>query len=531
VTVAIAYSSSYLGALPVWLGGSEAQKLALVQPLKERAWLAFGLTEKAHGSDLLATEMQAIKCSAGYVLSGEKWLINNATRSDAITIFAKTDARGGARGFSLFLVEKEKGHKASYSHLPKVKTLGIRGADISGIRFDECLIPENALIGTPGLGFELTLKSLQITRTLCAAFSLGAANSALQTTLNFALDRHLYGEPIFAIPQVRQTLVDAFLDILICDSMAIAAARGLHVIPEQFSVCSSVIKYFIPMTIEKVIHELSIILGARYYLREEHDGGIFQKILRDNALISLFDGNSAANLYQIGLQLRSLALAFAKLKPDEQPSLCERLETIFFLEAPLPAFEPQQLALFSHGRDDVSQGLALTLSSLQSAYEEEGVTNECIKEIITLTTQLLAKIKRQHQEIIEVAKRHGRQHHKSPEIFDLAKKYGILYAAAACVHIWHHNRSHLDDFFSRGEWLVLALQRLINPSAKWREGEWASGRNDNGRLSVSDSPSSISNTYLENVAQEMLSRRQGNKLFSIIPLQLATETNMGAMQS
>ena len=507
LTVAIAYSSSYLGALPVWLGGSEAQKQALVPRLKdkdkERARLAFGLTERAHGSDLLATETVAKKSAAGYVLSGEKWLINSATRSDMITILAKTDAHGGARGFSLFLVEKEKLDQGAYAHLPKVKTLGIRGADISGIRFDECLIGEEALIGAPGLGFELTLKSLQITRTLCAGFSLGAANSALQTTLNFALNRQLYGQPIFAIPQVRQTLVDAFVDMLICDSLAIAAARGLHVIPEQFSVCSSVVKYFIPMTIEKVIDELSIVLGARHYLREEHDGGIFQKIMRDNALISVFDGNSAANLYQIGLQLRSLASGFEQLQPDEH----ERLETMFFLDAPLPPFEPQKLALFNHGRDHVCQGLALTLSSLQSASEDkaQGIINECLKEIISLSTELLAEIKRHHQATRQVAKRHGRQHHKSPEIFKLAKRYCPLVAAAACVHIWHYNRTLLDDFFSRGEWLVLALQRLIHPSLP---------------------SSSLFNRYFENVAQEMRSRQETKPLFSIIPLQSAYDTGV-----
>src|SRR5262249_25821936 len=80
VTVVVAHAKTYLGAVGVWSMGSEQQKEKLAQIIKARGQVAFALTEKDHGSDLLASEVTATKVEGGYVLSGEKWLISNARR-------------------------------------------------------------------------------------------------------------------------------------------------------------------------------------------------------------------------------------------------------------------------------------------------------------------------------------------------------------------------------------------------------------------------------------------------------------------
>jgi alkylation response protein AidB-like acyl-CoA dehydrogenase len=328
LTVAIGHGKTYLGSVCVWIGGTASQSYRLAGMIKQQGRVSLGLTERAHGSDLLASEVRAVQVTDGYVLSGEKWLINNATRGQALTVFAQTDAARGARGFSVFLVEKAHLAASSYRHVPKIKTHGIRGADISGIQFHECFVPPTALIGAPGAGLEIVLKSLQITRTMCASLSLGAADTALRSTLDFALRRQLYGDSVFAIPYTRSLLVHAFVDLLMCDCAAIAAARALHVVPAQMSLWSAVIKYFVPTTIEQVIRDLSVVLGARYYVRVAHWEGIFQKLVRDNALVSLFDGSSVVNLHAIALQLRSLARRRTQVHADARTALAARLVCI-----------------------------------------------------------------------------------------------------------------------------------------------------------------------------------------------------------
>src|SRR5262245_20492720 len=106
LTIAVAYFKSFLGAVIVWTVGAGEQKRKLAAIMKNREQVALAYHEKAHGSDMLSNEVEAKKVSGGYLISGEKWLVNNATRGAVLTLFARTGDRGGPRGFSLFLVEK-----------------------------------------------------------------------------------------------------------------------------------------------------------------------------------------------------------------------------------------------------------------------------------------------------------------------------------------------------------------------------------------------------------------------------------------
>src|SRR6185503_17814861 len=265
--------------------------------------IAFGLTERTHGSDLLANELEAREEGDRLVFSGEKWLIGNATRSTAMTLFARTRADGGPRGFTVLFADKRLLDSSGFHHLPKVKTVGLRGSDLSGISFDRCAAPAASRIGPAGSGFELALKALQITRILCPGLSLGAGDTALRLVLDFALTRRLYGGRLFDIPHARATISSAFIDLLICDCVAISAARALQAYPGQASVWSAAAKYFVPATVEQVMRDLSVVLGARFFLRDGHPWNMFQKMVRDSSIVSVVDGSAMVQLHALGLQL------------------------------------------------------------------------------------------------------------------------------------------------------------------------------------------------------------------------------------
>jgi alkylation response protein AidB-like acyl-CoA dehydrogenase len=501
LTVAIALGQIYLGVIHVWLAGNDEQKRDAASLIRQNHWFAFALTERAHGGDILASEVQATKHEVGWRLSGEKWLINNCKRARTLTVFARTDSKGGGRGFSLFLLDKTQIDRSSFTYHPKVKTHGIRGADISGIRFQESLLPVTAPIGQIGAGLENSLLGLMVTRTLCAAFSLGAADSALRTVLAFATQRKLYGETIMAIPSVRQTLATAFIDLLIADCVALAATRGLHVTPEQFSVWSAVVKYLAPTTIEKIFGDLSVVLGARYYLREEHAAGLFQKLLRDNAVVSLFDGSTVVNLSAICAQLPYLLAQWSKaeLKPDA--SLRLRLSIIFTLQQPLPNFAANRLTLFNRGRDDVIQGLPFALEELVRLQDAAEIASDVLERIGLATHKAIEQIRQMEQSVQQLVSSQGRDAVKSPTMFDFAKQYCGLHAAAACLQLWLYNRKMIDEFFAKGEWLALCLERLL----------------DSSPFAQSSSPPD----FVDAVVHQTLELYQQDRMFSIAPFQLA----------
>lgn len=455
LTVAIALGQIYLGAVHVWLAGTPTQQAEVAALIRRQGIMAFALTERQHGSDILASEVTATLTPDGYLLDGEKWLINNATRAHALTVFVRTKPEGGPRGFSLLLVEKGQLAPESFQHAPKVKTHGIRGADISGIVFNAARVPEVRRIGPVGAGLEIALQGLQVTRTLCAGFSLGAADSALRTVMAFAENRQLYGESILAIPHVRQQLAGAFIDLLIVECVAVAAARGLHVVPEQFSIWSAIVKYFVPTTVEHLISDLAIVLGARYYLREGNATAVFQKILRDHAVVSLFDGSTVVNLNVLCTQLAALVADPPKASDPDQ------LAAIFTLTMPLPPFPAQRLTLFNRGRDVVAQGIGLAQQLL--AQPQATAPAAVIEHLQRLGAELAAQYDQLSAAVQALGTRETAQgaRHKDPAMIALAKHYCTLHAASACLFYWLHNRATVSTYFAEGSWLVLALDRLL----------------------------------------------------------------------
>jgi alkylation response protein AidB-like acyl-CoA dehydrogenase len=498
-SVAVSDMHTFLGALPIWLEGTQEQKQQFSEFIRRdgcKGTACLAVSEKARGSDLLATETQAVATENGYLLSGEKWPINKATLTKAMTVLAKTDDHGNTRSLSMFLVYKDELDSFTYSNLPKIKTLGLRSSDISGIQFNGSSLPKDANIGAIGTGLDLTLKGFFVTRTLCSFLSLGAADTALRTTLKLTHHRQLYGKTVFALPHAKRVMMNAFVDILIGDCTSISAARCLHVIPQQFSVLSAIAKSFVTKKMEDVLNDLSVIMGARFYLREEHCWGIFQKTFRDNGVISIFDGSSIVNLYALILQLRQLAKARHKIK--DRPALASRLETIFTLDQELPPFTGN-LELFSRGCNDIIQGLPLALERLQAWTETEN--SEVLEKTIALTHDLLEELEKQETILGSIPLE--AHHEQSFESFELAKNYCKLHAAAACLQMWIYNRDRLSDFFAGGEWLVLCLDRLLS---EFRPTKIA-----------------IPQDYFARVTAQMIELYETEKMLSIVPFQLATD--------
>src|SRR5581483_8166739 len=86
LSVAIAHSKTFLGSAPVWIAGTMSQRLDLAQRIQRGEAVALALTEEAHGSDLAASDCTARKIHQHYLVSGTKWLVNNATRSSTLSL-------------------------------------------------------------------------------------------------------------------------------------------------------------------------------------------------------------------------------------------------------------------------------------------------------------------------------------------------------------------------------------------------------------------------------------------------------------
>lgn len=457
LTVAVAHGKTYLGAVCVWIAGSPEQSARLGADIRAGVPVALGLTERAHGSDLLAGEVEAVPDGSGsWRVTGEKWLINNATRGSVLALLARTAPDGGPRGFSVLLTDKRELAPGSYRHLPKVPTHGVRGADISGIALDRASVPRSTVVGTEGGGVETVLKALQLTRTMCASLSLGAADHGLRLALDFAAERELYGRRLAQLPQARHVLASAAADALTHEAVALVASRLVHTATEELSVVSAVTKYLVPTGTEELLRELAALLGARAFLAGVTSPGVerygmFEKIERDHRIVALFDGNTLVNLNSLINQFRSLVRRWRR----PESGVTEAASSACDLSAPLPAFDATRLTLLSR----YGGSLLAALPTWTTELREEAEHNPALTPAADAAQQLLAVTESVHQDMAEPMDVVAGVPY---EAFETARRYCLCFAGAACLGLWLHNRRVATGGIWRDAgWLRTALDRLL----------------------------------------------------------------------
>ncbi|MER5769822.1 acyl-CoA dehydrogenase family protein [Streptomyces sp. NPDC001985] len=422
LTSAVAHGKTFLGAAPVWLSGGPAQAGGLARAVLAGAVVCWGLTEPGRGSDLLAGELTATATDRGtWLLDGVKWPVNNATRSRFCTVLARTDPRGGPRGFTLFLVDKDTLGPGHHRHLPKEPTHGIRGADISGIALHRAEVGADTVVGAAGEGAETVLRALQLTRTVCCSLSVGAGEHALRLALDFARNRALYGTSLLRLPHARNTLATAAATLCLAEAATTVAARCAHALPGEQSVVSALAKAAVPELAQSVIDDCAEVLGARGFLTGLHAHGMFQKLERDHRIVSIFDGSTAVNRNALINQFPVLVRAQRTGRHD-----AAGLAAATDPRAELPGLDPARLRLMSRTGCSVVQGLAAATTRLDGRRTAPERTVALARRLRTLTddtTERMAAVRPSARELPAGA-------------FALARAYETCFAGAAALHLW-----------------------------------------------------------------------------------------------
>lgn len=494
LTCAIGHGKTYLGAVCVWVAGSAEQGARLGADIIAGVPVSLGLTERAHGSDLLAGEVRTDDKAADtgdhWLVSGEKWLINNATRGTVLSLLTRTHPDGGPRGFSVLLVDKRELDEDTYRHLPKIRTHGIRGADISGIVFDGARVPRGALVGAEGFGLEVVLKALQLTRTMCAALSLGAGDHGLRLGLDFAEERELYGRRLIDLPQARHVLAGAAADILLHEAVALVAARAVQSQTAELGVVSAVTKYLLPTGTDQVLADMTKLLGARAFLKDVYAGGRFQKVERDHRIVGLFDGNTLVNLNSLINQFRSLVRGFRRGTGDTAGAA-----TACDLAAPLPPLDPSKLSLVTrHG-----SGITAALASHVEEITRRAERNPALAPAAGAARRLLAATTAVHAEMAEYQ---GVLTDVPPAAFEVARRYTLCWAGAACLGLWTRSTDLAGDDPDTGP--------------LWRDGLWLHTALDRVLVRLGEPPAAGPETY-EELLGALRAARTSGRLFSLLP--------------
>jgi len=196
-----AFAMQGLGSGAISLHGSDAQRERYLQPVaRGDALAAFALSEPLAGSDVAALACRARDAGDAYVIDGEKTWISNGGIADFYVVFARSEEAPGARGISAFIVD------AATPGLEIAERIEVVAPHpLARLRFAGCHVPKSQLIGEPGQGFKIAMRTLDVFRTSVAAAALGFARRALHEGLQRAVSRAMFGQRLadFQLAQAK----------------------------------------------------------------------------------------------------------------------------------------------------------------------------------------------------------------------------------------------------------------------------------------------------------------------------------------
>ena len=203
-----AFAMQGLGAAPVSLFGSDAQKEALLPGTADGSLIgAFALSETGAGSNPADMTTTARRDGSDYVLDGEKTWISNGGIASQYTVFARTGDLG-SKGLSAFIVP------ADTSGLRLAEKIAVIAPHPLGrLAFEGCRIPASALIGDEGNGFKIAMATLDTFRSSVGAAALGFARRALDETLARVKERHIGDAPLADYQLTQSRLADMAVSI------------------------------------------------------------------------------------------------------------------------------------------------------------------------------------------------------------------------------------------------------------------------------------------------------------------------------
>ena len=215
------------------IGGTEEQKKKWLPKIASGEILPTAVfTEPNTGSDLASLKTRAVKDGDNYSITGNKTWITHGARSDLMTLLARSNPNEkGYKGLSMFLAEKERGDDDNMFPSDgmsggEIEVLGYRGMKEYEIAFDDFKVKgENLLGGEEGKGFKQLMETFESARIQTAARAVGVAQSAMETGMQYALDRNQFGKSIYEFPRVSSKITSMVTEIMAARQLTYYSAR------------------------------------------------------------------------------------------------------------------------------------------------------------------------------------------------------------------------------------------------------------------------------------------------------------------
>ena len=279
-----AFAMQGLGTGAISLFGREEVKQAYLRRVATGEMIAgFALSEKEAGSDVAAISTTAERVPGGWRINGEKTWISNGSIADVLTLFARSGEAPGARGLSAFAFPTKT---EGFSIVEKINVIAPH--PLATIRFDNCFVPDDHLIGDAGKGFKIAMATLDVFRSTVAAAALGFARRATDEALARTTSRILFGAPLSDLQLSQAALADMALGndagMLLTFRAAWAKDRGQPRVTRE----AAMAKLHATDTAQHTIDKAVQLFGGAGVV----SGNIVERLYREIRALRIYEGAS-----------------------------------------------------------------------------------------------------------------------------------------------------------------------------------------------------------------------------------------------
>ena len=274
-----------LAAFPIYKFGTDAQRERyLPRSIAGEIIGAYAITEPNTGSDAAGLATRAEKKNGGYVINGRKNFITNGTLCDYCLVAAYTDRSKRGEGISVFIVDRDT---PGFEVTRKLEKMGHRSSDTAELVFEECEVPEEALLGGKEGAFGALMGALITGRVSHGVKSAAIAEAAFDAARQYATEREAFGRSISKFQAISFKLADMATRIEAAKALAYKAA-WLYSTGQPCVKEASMAKYFSAEVADYVCREAVQIHGGYGYIVEYP----VERYYRDAKLASITEGTS-----------------------------------------------------------------------------------------------------------------------------------------------------------------------------------------------------------------------------------------------